>query len=83
MNPKQYNRTILEIAVLANLMTGALDEIGASSEVALEFKQKCEELLPFCERILADTYSVEQFRSTTYLNEISNKVETVIRKSFP
>lgn len=82
MNPKRHNEISHKIAVLANLMTGALDEIGASSEIALEFKDKCNELLPFCERIVSDTFTSKQIRSTTYINELSNKVDTVIRKNY-
>lgn len=82
MNPKRHNQLSHKIAVLANLMTGALDEIGATSELATDFKNKCEELMPFCERIVDDTYQAKQIRSSTYLNELSNKVDTVIRKNY-
>lgn len=82
MNPKKHNHITHKIAVLANLMTGALDEINANSELALDFKQKCEELLPFCERIVDDTFKSKQVRNSTYMNELSNKVDTIIRKNY-
>lgn len=82
MNPKRHNQITHKIAVLANLMTGALDEIGANSEMATDFKQKCEELLPFCEQIISDVFVLKEIKSTTYLSDISNKVDTVIRKSY-
>lgn len=78
----QRNRIIHKIAVLANLMTGALDEIEASTVESLEFKQKCAELLPFCEKIVNDVFTVEKIRTTTYLSDLSNKVDTVIRKNY-
>lgn len=82
MNPQKQNEISHKIAVLANLMTGALDEINASSGMAVDFKKKCEELLPFCEKIVADTFTAKQIRSTPYLSELSNKVDTVIRRNY-
>lgn len=82
MNPKRYNQLSHKIAVLSNLMVEALDDIDASSEMALDFKNKCKELLPFCERMVDDVFTLGQIRSSTYMTDLSNKVDTVIRKEF-
>lgn len=81
MTPKQEAQTTHKIAALAFLLTEALDEINATSKPALDLKQKASELLPFCEHILGEGYQVNQIYKTTYLTDLSNKVNTVIRKN--
>jgi len=80
--PKRHAQLTHKIAVLSCLMIDALDDIGANSSIALSFKNKCEDMIPFCERILTDSFSAKQVRNTTYLNDLANKVDTVIRKNY-
>ena len=82
MNPKQLNQKAHTIAVLANLLIENLDDIQASSNEALLFKEKLNDLIPFCEQIITDVYAVQQVKSSTYLTDLSTKVDTVIRKSY-
>lgn len=81
-SPKHRNQAIHKLVVLANLMTGVIDDLEADAEAPVEFVKKCKELLPFCEEMISDAYSVEKIRSTTYLSDLSNKVDTVIRKNY-
>lgn len=82
LNPKRKNTLSHKIAVLANLMIETLDEIEANSELAVDFKTKSKELIPFCEKILDDSFSSKQIATSTYLSEVATKVDTVIRKSY-
>jgi hypothetical protein len=82
MNPKQFAQTSHRIAVLSALLVESLEDINASSTAALDLKQKAQEIIPHCERMLEEVYTAKNITSGTYFNELSNKVDTVIRKNF-
>ena len=82
MNPKKINMLSHRLAVLSNLMIETLDEIGASSEIANDFKDKSKDLFPFCEKMVDDVFTLGQIKSSTYMTDLSNKVDTVIRKNY-
>lgn len=82
MNPKKINQLSHKLVVLSNLMVETLDDIEACSDSSLEFRAKCKELLPFCETMIGDVFQLQQIKSTTYLMDLSNKVDTVIRREF-
>lgn len=82
MNPQKKNELSHKIAVLANLMIGALDDICITSDIASDFRKKCEELLPYCEDIVSAAFVANQIRSTPYISDLSNKVDTVIRRNY-
>lgn len=74
------------LAVLAHLMSETLDDIqqqcGELSPKAVELKENCAKIVPQVEEILTDVYQVEQIHSGTYLTDMANKVDTVIRKNY-
>lgn len=82
MNPKKFAETSHRIAVLSALLVESLEDINASSEAALDLKQKAKEIIPHCEKMLSEVYTAKTITSGTYFNELSNKVDTVIRKNF-
>jgi hypothetical protein len=82
MNPKQFAQTSHRIAVLAALLVESLEEINASSKVAIDLKQKAKEIIPHCELILEEVYTAKTISSGNYFNDLSAKVDTVIRKNF-
>ena len=67
------------LAVLAHLMSETLDDI---QQQCGELKENCAKIVPQVEEILTDVYQVEQIHSGTYLTDIANKVDTVIRKNY-
>jgi hypothetical protein len=71
-----------KIAALCYLLAEALQEVGANAETALEIKAECESLGKKCEDVLEDLFQVKQIYGSTYLIELSNKVDTVVRKNF-
>jgi hypothetical protein len=70
-----------KIAALCYLLAEALQEAGANGEMALEIKNECETLGVKCENVLEDLFQVKEVYGSTYLIELSNKVDTVIRKN--
>lgn len=82
MNPKKFAQTSHRIGILAALLAESLDEIEATSPAALQLKEVSKQIIPICEQIVNDVYSSKMITSGTYFNEISAKVDTVIRKNF-
>lgn len=71
-----------KIAALCYLLAEALQEAGADGKTALEIKSECKSLGKKCEDVLEDLFQVKQIYGSTYLIELSNKVDTVVRKNF-
>ena len=82
MSQKEEIMITHRIGVLAALMQESLDEIEATGAIAVEFKEKCGALLPFCETMLSEIYQVDALYNGTYMQELSSKVDTVIRKNY-
>ena len=82
MSQKELHQKTHKIAVLAYLMSEALEEINADSAQALGFKSRCDGMIGFCETILNESFAVKTIKNTTYLQDLSNKVDTVIRKNY-
>lgn len=74
------------LAIVAHLMSEALDDIqqqcGELSPKAIELKENCAKIVPAVEEILTEVYQVNQIHSSTYLTDLANKVETLIRKNY-
>lgn len=71
-----------KIAALCYLLAEALQEVGANAETALEMKANAEVLGAQCEKVLEDLFQVKQIKGSTYLTDLCNKVDTVIRKNY-
>lgn len=71
-----------KIAALCYLLAEALHDVGANAETALEMKENAEILGAQCEQVLDDLFQVKQIKGSTYLTDLCNKVDTVIRKNY-
>lgn len=71
-----------KIAALCYLLAEALQEVGANAETALEMKANAQVLGAQCENVLEDLFQVKQIKGSTYLTDLCNKVDTVIRKNY-
>lgn len=71
-----------KIAALCYLLAEALQEVGANTETALEMKVEAKSLGKKCENVLEDLFQVKQIKGSTYLTDLCNKVDTVIRKNY-
>lgn len=80
--PKRKALLTHKICAISLLMIEALDELKANSEISQDFRAKCEDIIPFCERILNESFQAKQVRRSTYLTDLSNKVDTVIRRNY-
>lgn len=71
-----------KIAALCYLLAEALEDAGANAETALEMKVEAQSLGKKCENVLEDLFKVKQIKGSTYLTDLCNKVDTVIRKNY-
>lgn len=82
MSPKEEAQCCHTIVVLASLLAEYTNDLTPGSAMAVTFKQQAEKLMPYAEDLLSNAYDIKEVRSGTYLNELCNKVDTVIRKNF-
>lgn len=82
MSPKREAEISHRIAALSFSLIHALNEIEANSQTALELKEISEKMHQKCEQILEECFQVKQVSSTNYLVDLSNKIDTVVRKNY-
>jgi hypothetical protein len=82
LSPKQEAQICHTIVVLISLLGDYTDELIPNTPTALNIKEKALELMPLCDALLSAVYDVPEIKSGTYLHEISNKIDTIIRKNF-
>lgn len=82
LNPKREAEITHKIAALSVSMIQALDELQAETPFAKDFIQESESIIKKCEKILEDCYTLKTLNQKPYLHNLSNKIDTVIRKNF-
>lgn len=79
MNPKKKQIKMHLFFCLMQLLLECLDELKVTNPRMIELKKN---LIEFCELLndeCANTYTVQK---TTYFQDITNKINTIMRKSF-
>lgn len=79
MNPKKKNVEITKLYCLAQLLVESLDVLKPNTPNMVKFK---DDLIGLCEElnnVSADTYTVQK---STYFQEISAKIDTILRHQF-
>lgn len=79
MNPKRKSELCHLLVVLSNLTLEVLDELQPTSQTVIEYK---ELLTKKCEEVNDSLIDIPEVRSSTYFQDLSNKVNTVIRKNY-
>lgn len=79
MNPKRKSELCHLLVVLANLQLEVLDELNPTTKEAIEYK---ELLTKKCEEVNDAIIDIPEVRSSSYFQDLSNKVHTVIRKNY-
>lgn len=82
MTHKEESQLCHTIASLITLLADYTHELMPETETANQFKEKALELMPIAEIMLEAAFNVKEVRTSTYLQELSNKIDTVIRKNF-
>ena len=71
-----------KIAFLTNLLITELDDIKPTAEIGANVHNKSKEFVTALEPFLEVVYDSNQVRSGTYMSDVSNKIDTIIRKSY-
>lgn len=71
-----------KLAVLTNLLIMELDDMKPTAAIGANMHQKAKEFTEALEPFLVAAFDSDQVRSGTYLMDVSNKVDTVIRKNY-
>lgn len=79
MNPKRQGVLSHKLVVLANLMLENIDELQATTPIIQNAKQQ---LIDFCEALNESIADTPAMTSHTYFQELSNKIDTILRKNF-
>lgn len=81
-SPKREAELYHKIATLSYIISESLDELNPAVKDTSPFKVLCDAMSEKCQDILETTFNVEEVRSGIYLQDLANKVDTVIRKNF-
>lgn len=81
-SPKQQIQRSHKLACLLYLTAETLQEMESVNEVAENYIQDCKKLQQTTEEILEKLFSYKQVRSSSYLIDLTNKVDTVVRKNY-
>ena len=79
MNPKKKHTLINKVFCLKDLLVDAIEELKANDPDTLKF---ANDIISYCERMndsVADTATIQK---STYFSNISNKIDTILRKEF-
>jgi len=79
MNPKKKHVQIHKLYCLSSLLLENLDTLKPTTPRMIKLKA---DLIDFCEELnnsVADTATIQK---STYFSEISNKIDTILRKEF-
>ena len=81
MNKKDKIR-FHKVTVLTNLLLLELDEMQPTAILGVELHTKAQAFSEALEPFLETAFKSTQISSTTYLSDIINKVDTIIRKNY-
>lgn len=71
-----------KLAVLSSLMSETIDDIKSAGVEFPELVRPIKEVQQRTCLILTEVFQIESVRSSTYLTDLGNKVDTIIRKNF-
>lgn len=81
LTKKRIDTIYHKISVLSSLMLEAIEELENQRPTNKEFKESLENVEEMSVKIL-DASFVEEIKKNTYFTDLSNKVDTIIRKNY-
>lgn len=81
-NSKKIAQTSHKFIVLGGLMLETLDELKANTAEADEIREVINRLTNYLESYAGRVEKLSHIRSSTYLQGITNKIDTIIRKDY-
>lgn len=82
MSKKNQAIKLHKLSVLCSIMIDTIDDIGIENDNISSIKSNLVEIEKFSEEVLESSFNVKNIKNSTYLQEITNKVNTVMRKNY-
>jgi hypothetical protein len=79
MNPKYKNIKMHLVYCLMQLLLECLDELKVTNPRMIELKNN---MIEFCELLNEETKDTYTVQKTTYFQQITHKINTILRKEF-
>ena len=79
MTPKEKNIGMHKLFCLSGLLLETLDDLKPTTPKMVKYKSDLTGLCEELNRNVEDTYTIQK---STYFQDISNKIETVMRRNF-
>ena len=85
---KRLAQSCHKLVVLSMLLQETLDEVGpwlAEGHDDLcdtEFKDACKVVGDKCEELLTTVFDIKEVRTSSYMTDLANQVDTTVRKNF-
>lgn len=79
---KKEKLKLHKISFLAILLLSELDELKPEAEIGIALHEKTKEYIDVIEPFIEVLYGPKEIRSGTYLTDMSNKIDTLIRKNY-
>lgn len=81
-NPKQFAQLCRKLVVLSDLLIDTTEELEKHGPVEKDFKIHLDAVKRKCEITLEAAYGVDKVMNSTYIGELSKRIDTIIRKNF-
>ena len=81
-NPKKFAQLCRKLVVLSDLLIDVVDEIEQYGHDEKQFKADLNKVREKCCKTVQSAFTVENVLHSTYLQNLSNQIDTVIRKNF-
>lgn len=81
-SPGRANQVAQKIALLAELMIDAIDDLYKEGEGGQTLRASLEITKNKCEDLVGSVYKVEEIQKSTYFTDMANKIDTLIRRNY-
>lgn len=82
LSPKRVTQLCQKIALLSDIMVDTIDELYTQGEGGQALKVSLEVAKSRCEGLVSKVFEVQEIRSSMYFNDLSVKIDTLIRNHF-
>lgn len=82
LSPKETSILCHKVAVLISLLSDYTEELYPETGVPQQFRERAQEMMPLANELLKNLYDIPEVRTSTYINDLANKVDTILRKNY-
>ena len=82
LTPKQEAIMCHSIMIITTLWRDKMEDYNPQSTVAQALKLICNEITPLAEELISMAFNIPEIYGTTYISDLTNKFDTLMRKEF-